>query len=93
MLSLQCREPGLRAAEPPSCLSSTHFALLPGKAQKKFALCNLVLRVGVLIWHKKGKKVEFLDGEPTFVFYHGVNRAQMAWEPGIADLSSHIPFN
>lgn len=50
MLSLQCRAPGLLAAEPPSCLFPTHSSVLPPTwkgLQEELSLCDLLLRVGV----------------------------------------------
>lgn len=81
MLSLQCRAPGLRAAETPSCLSSTHSSLLPGKALKKSALYNLVLRVGVKVSYpasdltQEGEKSEVPGRGVHSCVYRGVNRA------------------
>lgn len=49
MLSLQCRAPGLLAADAPSCLFSTHSSVLPPTwegLQEELSPCNLLLRVG-----------------------------------------------
>lgn len=53
MLSLQCRAPGLLAADPPSCLFfPTRSSVLPPSwegLQEKLSLCNLFFRVGVKV--------------------------------------------